>query len=174
SSDLDVVFDNGEIYSATAFTYENVNWLKEKNAKTGECLSGKYFWSTGMFVIESLERPVIEEVVNDLLNQSEFRSVFNKIEPRKTVWVFNGAGGQFSGGIFEHLIEAENWISQNSLTGVLTEYPINIGVFDWAEQEDLINMRPEKLAEKKTDPNFIGSFTTASMNHYHYENGQRD
>ncbi|MCP4457115.1 MAG: hypothetical protein GY816_03660 [Cytophagales bacterium] len=96
------------------------------------------------------------------------------MKPRKTIWVFNGAGGQLSGGIFEDIIDAESWISQNSLTGMLTEYPVNIGVFDWAEQEDLVNMRTEKLAEKRTDPNFIGSFTTASMNHFHYEDGKRE
>ena len=174
NSDIDVVFDNEDVYSATAFTYENLNWLKEKNTQTGECLYGKYFWSTGMFVIESLDRAVVEEVVNDLLSQGDFKNVFHKIKPRKAIWVFNGASGQMSGGIFEDIIDAESWISQNSLTGMLTEYPVNVGVFDWAEQENLVNMRPEKLAEKRTDPNFIGSFTTASMNHFHYEDGKRE
>lgn len=48
----------------------------------------------------------------------------------------------------------------------------NQGVFDWAKENDLINMKPEKFEQKKNDPIFIGGFTTASMEHYHYENGE--
>jgi hypothetical protein len=93
---------------------------------------------------------------------------------QKMIWVFNGAKSQFPGGIFEDLMEAENWIEKNKLTGMLTEYPINTGVFDWANENDLINMKAEKLVRKKNDPLFIGGFTTASMNHYHYENGVKE
>jgi hypothetical protein len=34
-------------------------------------------------------------------------------------------------------------------------------------------MRPEKLEQKRNDPNFIGSFTTASQEHFHYTDGKR-
>ncbi len=89
-----------------------------------------------------------------------------------SIWVFKGVNSQFSGGVFDNLEAAEKWIKENSLTGVLTKYPINQGVFDWAKEKGLINMKPEKLEEKKNDPIFVGGFTTASMEHYHYENGE--
>lgn len=89
----------------------------------------------------------------------------------KYIWVFNAAHSRFSGGIFENLIDAEHWIQINKLTGVLTQYPLNIGVLDWAIANEVTNMKPEKLALKQKDPNFVGGFTSASMEHYHYENG---
>ena len=54
---------------------------------------------------------------------------------------------------------------------MLTKYPINQGVFDWANEKNITNLKPEKFAEKSNDPIFIGGFTTASMEHFHYEDG---
>jgi len=87
------------------------------------------------------------------------------------VWVFNGIGGQFPGGIFSDLDMAQNWIAQNKLTGVLTAYPLNEGCFDWAVANDCTNLSQAKLAIKAVDPNFVGSFSTASQEHYHFNNG---
>lgn len=92
----------------------------------------------------------------------------------KTIWLFNGPINLLSGGIFEELEIAEKWIDKNSLTGMLTKYPINIGVFDWAELEGLITMTKEELIERRKEPNFIGSFTIAFMTHYHYKDGKRE
>jgi len=91
----------------------------------------------------------------------------------KSVWVFNKNNANFSGGVFSELDLAENWIKENSLTGNLTKYPLDQGVFDWAVKNDMHSIKPEKLAEKSKQPNFIGGFTTASQEHYHYENGIR-
>ncbi|MCH2043649.1 MAG: hypothetical protein MK212_05865 [Saprospiraceae bacterium] len=89
----------------------------------------------------------------------------------KYIWVFNAACSRYSGGNFENLADAEHWIQQNKLTGVLSKYPLNMGVLDWAIANDIVNMKPEKLALKQKDPNFVGGFTSASMEHHHYENG---
>jgi len=96
------------------------------------------------------------------------------MKSEKSVWVFNVVKSQLSGGIFENLEQGELWIEENNLTGMLTKYPLNRGVFDWAKENDLINMKPDKLEEKRTDSFFIGGFTTASMEHYHYVNGEKD
>jgi len=90
------------------------------------------------------------------------------------IWIFSGAGGKFPGGVFSELSKAENWIQENSLSGVLTKYPINQGVFEWAIENQAHSLSQEKLEEKRSDPKFIGSFTSASQEHYHYENGKRD
>ncbi|KID56562.1 hypothetical protein JF50_11530 [Pseudoalteromonas luteoviolacea] len=91
----------------------------------------------------------------------------------KSVWVFNKNNADFSGGVFSELELAESWIKENSLTGVLTNYPLDQGVFDWAVENDMHNIKPEKLAEKSKQPSFIGGFTTASQEHYHYQDGSR-
>ena len=83
------------------------------------------------------------------------------------VWIFNGSKGKFPGGIFSRLDIAEQWIRDNQLNGVLTRYPLDIGSFDWAKAEGLVS---EKL-ESRTDSEFIGSFSSASFEHYHYEDG---
>lgn len=82
-------------------------------------------------------------------------------------WVFNGSGGRFPGGIFSSRELAESWIAKHGLSGVLTRYPLDIGAFDWAVSKNLF--RP--IREDQTGLNFIGSFSSASFEHYHYEDG---
>lgn len=84
-------------------------------------------------------------------------------------WLFNGEMGRFASAVFTELTLAEDWIKSNRLTGVLTRYPINIGVYDWAVKEELFSIK----AEEHTSPLFIGKFTSAGQEHYHYENGER-
>ncbi len=88
----------------------------------------------------------------------------------RSVWIFNGISGRFAGGVFDSIAEAETWISKHRLTGVLTNYPLNTGVYDWAlENRSFV----PKTAEH-TSPEFIGKFTAASQEHFHYENGEKD
>lgn len=49
-----------------------------------------------------------------------------------SVWIFNGVGGRFPSAVFADKASATRWISENRLTGTLTEYPVGISVFDWA------------------------------------------
>jgi hypothetical protein len=93
--------------------------------------------------------------------------------PERHLWVFSGHGGRFPGGIFTDRTAAESWIAHNRLTGVLTAYPVDEGCFDWALRNNVANMRPETLERKRSDPLFIGSFSSASQEHFHYEAGVR-
>ncbi len=83
------------------------------------------------------------------------------------VWVFNGAGGRLPSAIFLDKQMAIAWIAQHRLTGVLTRYPVNIGLYDWALRMNFFTPRRE---DQKT-PQFIGRFTCASLEHYHCEDG---
>jgi hypothetical protein len=87
----------------------------------------------------------------------------------KSVWVFNGAKGSFPSGIFTDLVRAERWIEHHGLTGTLTAYSLDTGVSEWAIAEKFF--RPRKPHE--SSPEFIGRFTSASMEHHHYEDGRR-
>ena len=86
------------------------------------------------------------------------------------VWVFNGDAGQFAGGVFSSLDRAEAWIAANKLSGVPTLFPLDTGVYEWAITRGWFTPRQEKHSSAE----FIGSFTTASMAHHHYEQGERD
>ncbi|WP_343691317.1 hypothetical protein [Chitinophaga sp.] len=87
----------------------------------------------------------------------------------ESVWLFNGETGRFASAVFTELTFAEDWVKANRLTGTLTRYPVNIGVYDWALNEGIFNIKKEE----HTSPVFIGNFTSAGQEHYHYENGDR-
>lgn len=86
------------------------------------------------------------------------------------IWIFHGINGRFSSGVFTTREKAEEWITANKLTGVLTAYPQDKGVYDWAIESGVFN----PVKEEHCTPEFIGKFTSASQEHYHYENGVID
>jgi hypothetical protein len=85
------------------------------------------------------------------------------------VWVFNAANSRFPSGVFSTKDLAEAWIRENKLTGTLTAYPLDIGVFNWAKANNLIEKSTQDV-----DAEYTGRFTSASQEHYNYENGQND
>lgn len=87
-----------------------------------------------------------------------------------SVWVFHGEGAKFASGVFTSKDLAEAWIQKHKLKGILTEYPLDTGVYDWAVECNLFT--PTK--EHHQSPEFIGRFTSALQQHEHYfpERGQ--
>ena len=81
------------------------------------------------------------------------------------VWVFHGAGGQFTSGVFSSQEKAEEFINHYRLTGILTKYPIDKSAYDWALQEKVFTPRKPEHHEAA----FIQRFTDASQEHYHYD-----
>lgn len=62
------------------------------------------------------------------------------------------------------------WIQLNKVTGVLTAYPLDEGVFDWALRMDLVS---DRVRPRGKDPIFVAGFSSAMQEHYHYEDGAR-
>ena len=56
------------------------------------------------------------------------------------------------------------------MSGVLTKYPLNTGVYDWAVK--LGYFTPKKA--EHSAPDFVGKFSSASLEHFHYEDGALD
>ncbi|MDF1743702.1 MAG: hypothetical protein P1V19_08400 [Gimesia sp.] len=81
-----------------------------------------------------------------------------------TIWVFHAEESKFTSGVFTTKLKAEQWIALHKLSGILTKYPVDTGVYDWAIEADVF--RPTK--EYQTSANFVGKFTSASQEHYHY------
>jgi hypothetical protein len=92
----------------------------------------------------------------------------NEIDLVDFVWVFSGAEARFPSGVFRTKDAAVHWIGKHSLTGVLTAYPLDEGVYDWA----LRNHKFTPKSEKHLSPDFIGKFTAGAQPHFHYSNGQ--
>jgi hypothetical protein len=85
-----------------------------------------------------------------------------------TVWVFNGVRASFPGGVFSTPDGAREWIAEHRLTGVLTAYPLDQGVYDWATGAGLFP------ANKPVDARFIASFSSAHQEHYHFVDGVQE
>lgn len=85
-----------------------------------------------------------------------------------TIWIFVGDKNGFPSAVFSSKQVAEEWIAANILTGTLTAYPLDTSVYDWAVNNGYF--RPIKQHQKT--PSFIQNFSSAYLEHYHYENGK--
>lgn len=79
NTDVIVEFDNEKRWVASFFTYSNISKLVEKNKSTGECLNGKYFWSSDMILVDEVSRERIQEVIESFINEGKFESIFKII-----------------------------------------------------------------------------------------------
>lgn len=78
NTDVIVTFENGSRWVASFFTYSNIEKLTQNNKKTGECMNGKYFWSSDMILIDEVSRKCIEEVVKYLIAEGKFENIFRQ------------------------------------------------------------------------------------------------
>jgi len=62
---------------------------------------------------------------------------------------------------------AEEWIQKHGLSGTLTAYPLDVGVYEWALNKG--TFKPKRDDQQSAE--FIQRFSSASQEHYHYENG---
>jgi hypothetical protein len=87
----------------------------------------------------------------------------------RTVWIFlsDSDSGRWPSGVFSSREAAIRWISEHRLTGMITEYPVDVGVYDWAVASG--SFRPDKT--KHSSSEFIGGFTTAAQVHEHFSDG---
>ncbi len=90
--------------------------------------------------------------------------------PDRHIWIFHSARSNFPSAVSSTLGTAERWIQLNKVTGVLTAYPLDEGVFDWALRMDLVS---DRVRPRGKDPIFVAGFSSAMQEHYHYEDGAR-
>ena len=83
-------------------------------------------------------------------------------------WVFVEEGARLPSGIFSSKELAFEWISEHRLSGLLTAYPKDEGVFEWAQRKG--HWKPAK--EGRTTAESIGNFTSAYLEHSHFEEGR--
>ncbi|MGE8555433.1 MAG: DUF7710 domain-containing protein [Chryseobacterium jejuense] len=88
---------------------------------------------------------------------------------QEEVYLFIGNEAKFPSGVFTTIENAKQWIEKYSLSGILNKYPLDEGLYDWAIKKDFFTAKNEHQKEAK----FIQRFTSASMDHWHFENGQQ-
>lgn len=85
----------------------------------------------------------------------------------KNVWIFTGVNGRFPSAVFYSFDDAKKWIFDNKLSGMLTEYPVGISVYEWAINNGNFKIK----SERDESPEFIQKFSSAGQNHFHFERG---
>ena len=78
NTDVKVTFSDRTTWGATFFTYKNIESLRKKNSKSGECMNGTYFQASDMVLIDLVSKERIYELINHLIDNGEFESVFTK------------------------------------------------------------------------------------------------
>lgn len=78
--DVRIKARNGEEYSANFTTPRFLNYMFEKNKRTGECLSGTYFCMPGMIIVEKLTEDNLKRTIDDLINNFEIEEYFKKVD----------------------------------------------------------------------------------------------
>lgn len=86
----------------------------------------------------------------------------------RTIWIFHGESARMASGVFSTKELADIWIEEHKLSGLLTEYPIDTGVYDWATLNKLFVVKKDSHRTAQ----FKQRFTSAKQTHYHYENGE--
>lgn len=94
--------------------------------------------------------------------------MLSKTEVKNTIWVFHGTGAQFSSGVFKNKGLAEESIRVNKLSGVLSEYPIDILCYDYAIEHNYFTPSKPDHFEPKIKQRF-----SPPLDHYHYEEGEK-
>ncbi|OTG67721.1 DUF7710 domain-containing protein [Acinetobacter silvestris] len=84
------------------------------------------------------------------------------------VFIFNFDRSCFSSAVFSSFSLANTWIQKNYLSGVLTEYPLNQGSYDWAIEQGYFKVKsPIDRA-----PIFIGSFISTHQKRWYFKDGE--
>lgn len=53
------------------------------------------------------------------------------VTPERSVWIFMGDRAHWPSGVFSSREAAVQWITERHLTGMITEYPVDVGVYDY-------------------------------------------
>lgn len=65
-------------YIATVFTYDEIQAQYKNNCKVGDFLNGEYFFKPNLLIVKYCSRESLEKIVNHLIKEGDFMSVFRK------------------------------------------------------------------------------------------------
>jgi hypothetical protein len=79
NTDVILTWEDKSRWVATFYSYKNIQTLTEKDRRTGESMSGGYFWGSDMILVENTSREHIEKVIAELIREGIFEVVFSAI-----------------------------------------------------------------------------------------------
>lgn len=69
NSDVIFALSDGSKWAATFFTYKNIDTLRKKNQRSGECLNGTFFCAADMILISEMSETIIRAVLEEILSE---------------------------------------------------------------------------------------------------------
>ena len=78
-TDVIVKLENGASFVATFFTYQYFLEQIQYHRQSGDFLSGKYFWTDLMILIEDCSAKNVEAVVEDMIDEGDFLLAFQRL-----------------------------------------------------------------------------------------------
>lgn len=165
--EVTIEFDSGERRWCSVCTPDSLerfgDLLPDSSVRMHAC-------APHMIVLSEVTSETIESAIRHLADSDELIDATLPLGPcpvakDRSVWVFNGARSIFPGGVFTSREMAEKWILKNNLIGTLTRYPLDSAIYDYAIENGWFQPKEPRHSE----PEFIQRFTSASQEHYHYE-----
>lgn len=77
--DINVIFNNNQVFFATIFTLENINTLLIKDKLD-------YFWADSMVIVKNIEKKFLRDSIISMLKDGSFESIFSKIGNIKDIY----------------------------------------------------------------------------------------
>lgn len=87
---------------------------------------------------------------------------------KSSVFLFQADNATYTSAVFSSYKLAQTWVYENSLSGVIMEYPLDISSYDWSISKNYFKV---KSAIDKS-PIFIGSFVSAYQLQWHFKHGK--
>ena len=71
-----ITLEGGEKYVGSLYTLDEVCRQNQEHKSNGEFLSGSYFWSSNMIILEKITQNSVKDVINHLLASDGFYNAF--------------------------------------------------------------------------------------------------
>lgn len=79
--DMWVTLDDGDRWSGTVFTLDEVSRIMDRWRETGECLDGGYFWVWDGLIVREPGIPGMVGVIDHLVQTGEYTTVLRHLGP---------------------------------------------------------------------------------------------
>lgn len=79
-TDVEVRSPDQRRWVGTVGTLEAIDQIMTRYRRTGECLAGTYFWSSGLLILRDAEEEAAFDALEDLVRSGEHEACFEEVE----------------------------------------------------------------------------------------------
>lgn len=80
-ADATITFRDGSRRYATFMTLDVVQRNMDKNARTGECLGGRYFWCSDLIIVRDAGFEGMAAAIRDLISSGDIEGACSLLDP---------------------------------------------------------------------------------------------